>query len=212
MSSSQERVIPRQAVERDNVFANKGIQYRNTANNAQEKAGEPLRQPNIVVDVLVGPKDRVKEMNESNYNFLYGENINLSHLNAWRNALGRPSLKTIYCKICKSTNSHFWFKCPSLVCKVCRGNHRTQDCIYMNRCCWCEGLHPAYQCNNPAGLRKIADSMTFCKICKRYGHPARNCPNPYTKPKVYARKRWYAKGNKNKWKNFKNKGKRYRKY
>ena len=202
----------RQALVQDNVFADQGIRYASNPRH-DEQYDDPLPQARVVFGERQHGNDRLKDMNISNYNMLHSNRLDIHHINAWRNALGIPSLKAIFCKVCKRSNSHFWFKCPYLVCKICRDNHRTQDCIYFNRCDWCDGLHPSYLCSNPSGLKKKADSMKFCNICKRYGHPAGKCPNPYTKPKIYIKKRWNY-NLRNKWK--KNKGskwnRKYKKY
>ena len=54
--------------------------------------------------------------------------MNIGDINKARANNGIAPINHVWCNICHKLDSHFWWKCPNLKCKICRLNHGTSFC------------------------------------------------------------------------------------
>ena len=100
----------------------------------------------------------------------------LQDTNTYRNMIGLPSLKFIWCKICRQVNQHFWWNCNRVLCSICNGNHFTKQCQLLKTCQYCgSSEHLSQLCDDDKGLMLKSMKHRTCTICKKKGHIAKEC-------------------------------------
>ena len=110
--------------------------------------------------------------------------------NKARAANGIAPINHVWCRICHIMDTHFWWNCPNIRCKICHQNHGTIYCPVRLACQWCGSLnHSSVECNAALGLIHKASSKRTCFRCGRFGHIAMECTSGLTRRRRFLRRR-----------------------